>query len=73
MPRGPRTRVFKICPWDEKRPCPEGEGVLGHLFYIEKKPSAMIRPRTIKLIGRVNLKSRVKDQGHSLSQRSRSQ
>ena len=35
-----------------------GGGGCCHLFYIEQKTLAMNRPRTIKLIGRMDLKSR---------------
>ena len=27
--------MFKLCPWGEKRPHPQGGG--GHLFYIEQE------------------------------------
>ena len=47
LPRGPLTRLFKLCHWGEKGPQLEGMEVGGGFF--SKKPLAMIWPRTIKL------------------------
>ena len=70
VPRGPLTSV-QIMPLGWKETLPRwgwGWGWDGvTCFTYSKKPLAMIRPRTVKLIGRMDLKSR-----WPLSQRSRS-
>ena len=57
----------QIIPLGWKEAQPTGVGDVVTCFTQSKKPLAMIRPRTIKLIGRMDLKSR-----WPLSQRSRS-
>ena len=48
----------QIMPRGEKRSACREWGGCGPLFYTIKKPLAMIRPRTIKLIGKMDLKNR---------------